>query len=153
VSADLLLIVMRLAHLLAAAGWVGGAIAYAVAGRPAPGAGVRPFSWLAGLCTWILFLSGAALTADRLAGAPTGSLYVAVLALKVGLAIAMVLVAGALAPSAAARLRPRLAPSARRPRSGPLWLSRPYVVLGLGVAIYALGAVLAVTHARQQLRP
>ena len=148
-SGDLLLVTMRLAHLLAAAAWVGGAIAYAVAGRPAPGTGARPFGWLVGLCVWALFLSGVALTVDRLTDVQTSPLYVALLASKVGAAIAMAVLAGTLAPSAVARLRARLDPAPARSPSGPIWLRRPYVVLGLGVVVYALGAVLAVSHARQ----
>jgi putative copper export protein len=147
-SGEILLVGMRLVHLLAAAAWVGGSIAYAVTGRPAPG-GRRSFSWLVGLCSWALFISGVALTVDRLTAVQTSPLYVGLLAAKVGLAVAMVLAAGALVPSTVARLRARLEPPGQRPPPG--WLSRPYLVLGLGLAVYAVGALLAVAHSREML--
>jgi len=144
VSGELLLVGMRMFHLLAAAAWVGGALAYAVAGRPAPGTGRRPFGWLVRVCTWVLALSGAALAFDRLTGADAATSYVAVLALKTALALAMFALAGTLAPSALRRARAARAPG---PPKGPIWLSRPYLVLECGIAVYALGAVLAVNYA------
>jgi putative copper export protein len=153
-AGDVLLVLVRTAHLLAAASWVGGALAYAVSGRPAPGAGARPFAWIVRLCTWALILSGVVITVDRLAIAATSPLYLGGLALKVGLAIAMFLLAGSLAPSAAGRLRralprrPGSAPAAAEKTSRRLWLTTPYLILELGVAVYVLGAVLAVAYTR-----
>jgi cytochrome b subunit of formate dehydrogenase len=177
-TAEPLLVVARLAHTLAAATWVGGGIVYAVVGRPAPSAGARSFSWLAGLCGWVLLLSGGVLTFDRLSGTPLDGWYVALLALKLGVALAMFLVAGTLAPSAVVRLRqrrdgfvPRSAgdeehrswrpsalaavwtaegPPSARSDARPLarGLAAPYLVVYLGVAVYALGALLAVLYAQ-----
>ncbi|HEY3079827.1 MAG TPA: hypothetical protein VGM69_07945 [Chloroflexota bacterium] len=146
---DVLLVLVRATHLLAAAAWVGGAIAYAVSGRPAPGTGARPFSWIVRLCTWALMLSGAAMVVDRLVIAATSPFYLGGLGLKVGLAIAMFVLAGSLVPSAA---RPRLArrptPPAARTPGRPAWLTTPYLILELGVVVYVLGAVLAVAYTR-----
>jgi len=151
-AGDLLLVLVRTAHLLAAASWVGGTLAYAVSGRPAPGTGARPFAWIVRLCTWALILSGVVITVDRLAIAATSPLYLGGLALKVGLAIAMFLLAGSLAPSAAGRLRRALprrpAPAAAEKTSRRLWLTTPYLILELGVAVYVIGAVLAVAYTR-----
>jgi putative copper export protein len=146
---DVLLVLVRSAHLLAAAAWVGGAIAYAVSGRPAPGAGTRPFGWIVRLCTWALILSGAAMVMDRLVVAATSPFYLGGLGLKVGLAIAMFGLAGSLVPSAA-RLRGarRPAPAAAQPPTRPVWLTTPYLILELGVAVYVLGAVLAIAYTR-----
>ena len=146
-AGDLLLVLVRTAHLLAAAAWVGGSIVYAVSGRPAPGAGGRPFAWVVRLCTWALILSGAAMVVDRLAIAATSPFYLAGLALKVGLAIAMFGLAGSLVPSAA-RLRRPGPPAAAAPSGRPAWLTTPYLILELGVLVYLLGAVLAVTYTR-----
>jgi hypothetical protein len=143
---DLLLIGARAAHMLAAAAWVGGAIVYAVVGRPAAGTGKRSFSWLVGLCAWVLVLSGAVLTFDRLTGARASALYVLLLGVKVALALALFLLAGTLVPGRIARARTAGAPAT--PPAGRWWLTRPFVVLWVGIAIYALGATLAVVYTR-----
>lgn len=139
--ADLALVGARAAHLLAAAAWVGGGIAYAVSGGPAPRSGNRPFWWLVRVCAWVLILSGAVLTVDRLTGAQAGPLYVALLGVKLGLGLAMFVLAGTLAPPVVARRGPA-APGGRPS------LRRPYLVLALGVAVYLLGATLAVLYTR-----
>lgn len=146
-SGDLLVVLARVAHLLTAGIWVGGAIVYAVSGRPAPGIGARPFRWLVGICLWALAISGALLLADRLTETRTTALYVALLAAKLVLVGLMVLASGALAPSAVARLRRRSlgdTPGAERSH----WLRGPYLVLWLGVGVYALGAAMAVSYVR-----
>ena len=62
------------------------------------------------------------------------------------------LLAGSLAPSAAGRLRRALprrpAPAAAEKTSRRLWLTTPYLILELGVAVYVIGAVLAVAYTR-----
>jgi putative copper export protein len=142
-AGDVLLVVVRVVHQLAAAAWVGGSIAYALTGRPAPGAGARPFSWIVNVSAWALVLSGGWITVDRLAIAETSPLYLIGLALKIALAIGMFVLAGALNPSALARVRKR------EPRPDvPLWRTSPYLVLWLGIAVYALGALLAVAYTR-----
>jgi putative copper export protein len=142
-AGDVLLVVVRVVHQLAAAAWVGGAIAYAISGRPAPGGGARPFSWIVRVSTWALILSGGWITVDRLAIAETSPLYLAGLALKIALAIGMFVLAGALVPSALARVR-RREPSP----AVPLWRTTPFLLLELGVAVYVLGALLAVAYTR-----
>ena len=142
-AGDVLLVIVRVVHQLAAAAWVGGSIAYALTGRPAPGSGARPFSWIVNVSAWALVLSGGWITVDRLAIAETSPLYLIGLALKIALAIGMFVLAGALNPSALARVR------RREPRPDvPLWRTSPYLVLWLGVAVYALGALLAVAYTR-----
>ena len=141
-TADLLLVAARAAHLLAAAAWVGGGLVYALVGRPAPNGGARTFAWLVGVCAWALILSGAVLTLDRLADPGTSGWYVALLAAKLTLVVAMLLVASALLPRAVARR-----PAAGRP-GRPTWLSAPYLVLWLGLSVYLTGALMAVTYAR-----
>ena len=142
-AGDVLLVVVRLVHQLAAAAWVGGAIAFALSGRPAPGSGPYPFTWVVKISSWALILSGGWITVDRLAIAETSPLYLAGLALKVALALAMFILAGALNPSALARVR------RREPRPDvPLWRTSPYLVLWLGIAVYGLGALLAVAYTR-----
>ena len=135
-----MLAIVRVAHQLGAAAWVGGAIVYALVGRPAPGTGARSFAWLVSICTWVLALSGAVMTADRLTASQEAStLYVALLVLKVALALAMFIVAGTLVPSAVARLR-----VGQRPSLG----QRPFLVLYMGIGVYVVGALLAVTYTR-----
>lgn len=154
--ADLLLIAVRAAHLLAAAAWVGGALAYAVGGPPASSTGRRAFSRLVGICIWVLIVSGAVLTVDRLANARASSLYVALLALKILLAIGMFLVARLLAPPASGRRpSPAGAPtsSPASPAGWRLWLTPPYLLLVMGVAVYAIGASLAIVYVRTIATP
>lgn len=135
-SGEILLILVRAAHTLAAATWVGGAITFLVVGRPSAGSGLRSFAWLSAVCGWILVASGLAMTADRLTGVEVDLLYLALLAVKVGLAIAMFLAAGLLAPSALRRYGVA-APSRTQFRT-------PYVILTLGIGVYVLGAVLSI---------
>lgn len=150
--ADLLLIAVRAAHLLAAAAWVGGALAYAVGGPPASGAGRRAFSRLVGICIWVLIVSGAILTVDRLANARASSLYVTLLALKILLAVGMFLIARLLAPPSSRR-RPAPAGAPAPPTGWRLWLTPPYLLLVMGVAIYAIGAGLAIVYVRSIATP
>jgi hypothetical protein len=142
-AGDVLLVIVRLTHQLAAAAWVGGAIAFALTGRPTPGAGAASFGWLVKVCSWALILSGGWLTVDRLAIAETSPIYLVGLALKIALAIGMFVLAGAISPTALGRLR------RREPLDGiPLWRTSPYLVLWLGIAVYALGSLLAVAYTR-----
>src|SRR5688572_2158526 len=123
-AGDVLLVLVRVVHQVAAAAWVGGSIAYALTGRPTPSPGQRPFSWIVNVSAWALVLSGGWITVDRLAIAETSPLYLAGLALKVALAIGMFVLAGAINPSALARVRKR------DPRPDvPLWRTSPYLVL------------------------
>src|SRR5688572_9968896 len=139
----MLLVIVRVVHQVAAAAWVGGSITYALTGRPAPGSGVRPFSWIVNVSAWALVLSGGWITVDRLAIAETSPLYLGGLALKIALAIGMFVLSGAINPSALARVR------RREPLFGvPLWRTPPYLVLWLGIAVYVLGALLAVAYTR-----
>lgn len=139
-NTDPFLVGARTAHMLAAAAWVGGAIAYAVSGRPAPGTGARPFAWLVRLCAWTLVFSGAWLTVDRLTGAAASPLYVGLLGLKVGLGVAMFVLVGALVPPRVARVR------SATPPARPVWRRPPYLLLALGIAVYLVGATLAVLY-------
>jgi hypothetical protein len=145
---DGLVVLARLAHMLAAAAWVGGGIAYAVAGYPGPNTGTRSFGWLARVCGWTLLLSGGLLTVDRLTGAEASTLYALLLAAKLALALAAFTVAGSMLPRAVARRRAAGALAIAR----PLWLTTPYLVLWLGIGVYAVGALMVVVYTRELTR-
>src|ERR1700732_4712941 len=99
-------LIIRAAHLLAAAAWVGGSFFYLVVALPAmrndasaPGAaGMRGMGGTAGqmaalfkrmvtICTGVLLLSGAYLAFDRLTTTTLGWPYLSVLALKILVAL------------------------------------------------------------------
>lgn len=145
-SGDVLVVLARLAHMLAAAAWVGGGIVYATVGRPAPSAGARSFSWLARVCGWVLVLSGAVLTVDRLTGEPASAVYAGLLAAKLALAVAAFVLAGSMLPRALVRRRAGGALLAAPPRG---WLRSHMVVLWLGIGVYVLGAALSVLYTRE----
>ena len=133
-----LLALMRVAHGLTAAIWLGislvgvlspGALA---AARASGGLSLRA---LAQTSLWALVISGAILMLDRLADPSVSSLYVWLLGLKLGLVAAMGLLA-LVAPTSDGASG---APAWRR------WLTAPRrerVLLALGLGAYALGSLL-----------
>ena len=96
---DWILVAIRWGHALAAVAWVGGGIFYLLVLRPAwrrssPGAQAEravglEFRGLVATAMAVLLVTGAVLTVSRLTGGGATTPYVAVLALKVALAMYM----------------------------------------------------------------
>lgn len=138
-----LLVVLRFVHVLAAALWVGGGIVV-LAARAAPNltplAGVsgavlgRTVGRLVGTGFAVFVVTGVLLTFNRLAEQSIDAAYVAVLASKALLALAMF----RLAIPSRRPAESRAASSDRR----PWWQSRTAVIVGLGLAIYLLSLIL-----------
>jgi xanthine/uracil permease len=133
---DGLLALLRVAHGLTAAIWLGVSLvgvlspAALVAARTAGGLSLRG---LAQTALWALVVSGVILMLDRLADPAVSPLYVVLLGLKLALVAAMGLLG--------------LVPPADRPGEAGWrhWLGgvrRERVLLGLGVGAYALGSLL-----------
>jgi putative copper export protein len=150
-TADALRALLRYAHLLAAVAWVGGSLFYALVLRPSlaqaapdempPGAraaiGER-FRAVVQACIVVFVVSGVPLAFDRLSQSPT-LLYAALLWLKIGLSVWMLLLAYGLRVR---RRAPRRQTGAPRP-----WLLEPEnQVLAVGLAILLLVTVLRVTY-------
>lgn len=133
---------MRTAHVLAGGVWVGGSIVYLLVITPAlrlgkSGAEVgaeinRLFRSLVNLAIGVLLLSGMYLIFDRLTTTSVGSAYVAVLVVKVLVALAMFGLAAYQAQEARRLARHR----------GRLWRATPRVILLLGLAAFLLGTIL-----------
>ncbi len=148
-------LIARVAHLLAAAAWVGGSFFYLVVALPAmrngasaPGAGgtggmegmgsiarqmAALFKRMVTICTGVLLLSGAYLAFDRLTTTTLGWPYLSVLALKILVALCMFALAIYLGQS---NIR-RLAKRATRLSS-----VAPQLTLALGILVFVLGALL-----------
>ncbi|MDQ6643377.1 MAG: hypothetical protein M3Y76_02905 [Chloroflexota bacterium] len=136
-------LIMRAAHTLAAAAWVGGSILYLVAVLPAlRSKGPAPtlageiaalFRRMVNICMGVLLLSGAYLMFDRLTQTTLGWLYLVVLGLKIALATGMFIVAIYIGQSNIRRLAKR---STRLSRVAP------QLMLALGIVVFILGALL-----------
>ncbi|MBA2286563.1 MAG: hypothetical protein H0W02_13880 [Ktedonobacteraceae bacterium] len=136
-------LIVRTAHTLAAAGWVGGSMLYLVAVLPAlREAGPAPavaakiaalFRRMVNLCIAVLLLSGAFLTFDRLTQTALGWPYLVVLGLKIILAIGMFVLAVYIGQSDVRRLAKRRTSLSR---------AAPRLMLALGMLIFLLGALL-----------
>lgn len=145
---DALLGLLRLAHALAAALWVGGALIYVLAGRAGPAAegeaetfgspprdgpvdtaarGSTFFRGMLGGGVAVFVLSGTVLAFQRLSSAPLPPLYLGLLAIKIGLGGLMFLLARQMGSNAA------------RPLAGvgPAWQ-----LAVLGIVIYGLAIAL-----------
>jgi uncharacterized membrane protein len=149
-------LIARVAHLLAAAAWVGGSFFYLVVALPAmrngasaQGAGgIRGIGGIAGqmaalfkrmvtICTGVLLLSGAYLAFDRLTTTTLGWPYLSVLVLKILVALCMFALAIYLGQS---NIR-RLAKRATR-----LSKAVPQLTLALGILVFVLGALLNILY-------
>jgi uncharacterized membrane protein len=136
-------LVMRFAHVLAAATWVGGSMMYVVVVQPAlrrsggvPSTAVHIaelFKQMVNICVGVLLLSGAYLVFDRLTQTTLGPAYVIVLAIKIVLALGMFGLATYLGQSRIRRLAKRTT-----------WFSKlaPQLMLATGIVIFVLGALL-----------
>jgi len=138
-------LIVRFAHILAAATWVGGSILYLVAvlpalrkGDPAPAVAAQVaalFRRLVNICIGVLLLSGAFMVFDRLTQTTLGLPYLVVLSLKIVSALAMFIVAIYLGQSNIRRLAKR---STRFSKAAP------QLMLALGIFVFLLGALLNV---------
>ncbi len=136
-------LIVRFAHILAAATWVGGSILYLVVVLPALRAGggaaaaqvAALFRRLVNICMGVLLLSGAFMVFDRLTQTTLGLPYLVVLSLKIVSALAMFIVAIYLGQSNIRRLAKR---STRFSKAAP------QLMLVLGIFVFLLGALLNV---------
>lgn len=138
-------LIVRFAHILAAATWVGGSILYLVVvlpalrkGDPAPAVAAQVaalFRRLVNVCIGVLLLSGAFMVFDRLTQTTLGLPYLVVLSLKIVSALAMFIVAIYLGQSNIRRLAKR---STRFSKAAP------QLMLALGIFVFLLGALLNV---------
>ena len=137
-----LMVIMRTLHVLAGSVWIGGSVLYVVVIGPAARMGAMPsafsslvarqFRLLVQVSISILLFTGVYLVFDRLSSDTVGVEYVVVLAVKITLAVVMMLLAVF-----------QIQESKRRPdRRSRLWNITPRLILGLGIATFALGAVL-----------
>jgi uncharacterized membrane protein len=136
-------LIVRAAHTLAAAVWVGGSILYLVAvlpalrkGGPAPAVAAliaAHFRRLVNICMGVLLLTGAFLTFDRLTQTTLGLPYLVVLGVKIVAALAMFVLAIYIGQSNIRRLAKR---------STRLSQAAPQLMLALGILVFLLGALL-----------
>ena len=139
-------LIVRAAHTIAAAAWVGGNIMYLVAVIPAlrvasPSPEVAAiagqiavlFRRMVNICMGVLLLTGGYLLFDRLTQTTVGLSYVIVLVLKVAAAIAMFVLALYLGQSNIRKLAKR---------STRLSKAAPQLMLALGILVFVLGALL-----------
>ena len=135
--------VMRGAHVLAGAAWVGGSIMYLVVVIPALRLGgaapqvsaavAANFKRLTNLCIGVLLLSGGYLVFDRLTQTKLGWPYLLTLGLKIAAALAMFALAWYMGQSNVRKLAKR---------STRLSQAAPRLMVTLGVLVFLLGALL-----------
>jgi putative copper export protein len=136
-------VIVRTAHLLAAAAWVGGSILYLVVVLPAfRMGGLAPdvsaqiaalFRRMVNICIGVLLLSGVYLMFDRLTSTNLPWPYLLILGIKIMAALAMFVLAIYLGQSNIRRL-------AKRTTS--LSKAVPQLLLALGILVFLLGALL-----------
>ncbi len=136
-------VLVRAAHIIAAAAWVGGSIMYLVVVLPALKLGgsaptiaaqiAALYRRMVNICIGVLLLSGAFLTFDRLTQTTLGWPYLLVLGLKIIAALAMFILAVYLGQSNIRRLAKR---------STRLSKAAPQLLLALGIVVFLLGALL-----------
>ena len=136
-------LIMRAAHILAAAAWVGGSIFYLAVALPALRNGGSPpgvagqiaalFKRVVNICMGVLLLSGAYLTFDRLTTTSLGWPYLVVLVLKITAALTLFVLAIYLGQSNIRRLAKR---------TTRLSKAAPQLMLALGILVILLGALL-----------
>ncbi|GHO43707.1 CopD family protein [Ktedonospora formicarum] len=140
-------LIMRAAHTLAGAAWVGGSIMYLLVVMPALRAGgpaplissqvASLFKRMVNACMGIMVLTGAYLTVDRLTQTTLGWAYLATLIAKVVLVIAMLITAIYLGQSNIRRL------AKQTTRFSKL---APQLMLALGILVFILGALLNILY-------
>ncbi|WIG57415.1 MAG: hypothetical protein OJF49_000159 [Ktedonobacterales bacterium] len=135
-------ILMRTAHLIAGAVWVGGSVIYLAviipglrlgsASSQTSAAIAALFRRVVNICIGVELLTGVYLIFDRLSTVSVGTAYIAVLVVKIAAALAMI------------ALALYQAQEARRPAKyrGRFWRQVPRWILGLGLLTFFLGATL-----------
>ena len=136
-------LIVRTAHILAAATWVGGSILYLLVVLPALRSGgldagvsaqiATLFRRMVNICVGLLLLSGAYLAFDRLTSTALGWPYLVVLSLKIIAALCMFVLAIYLGQSNIRRLAKR---------TTRLSKAAPQLMLTLGILVFLLGALL-----------
>lgn len=136
-------LIVRTAHLLAAAAWVGGSIVYLVVILPALRMGEAAseiytqvatlFRSMVNICVGVLLLSGAYLMFDRLTTTSLGWPYLTILGVKIIAALSMFVLAMYLGQSSVRRLVKRTTRFSR---------VAPQLMLALGILVFLLGALL-----------
>jgi uncharacterized membrane protein len=134
---------IRVAHILAGAAWVGGSLFYLVVVQPAlrtfgpaPALAAKIadlFRRMVNICVGVLLLTGGYLVFDRLTQTTLGSSYLLVLGIKIVVALSMFILAMYMAQSNIRRLAKR---STRLSRVAP------QLMLALGLLVFVLGALL-----------
>jgi putative copper export protein len=138
-------LIIRAAHIIAAATWVGGSMMYLLVvmpalklGNAAPAVAARIadlFRRMVNICVGVLLLSGAFLTFDRLTETSLGLSYIVILTLKILGALGLFVLAIYLGQSNIRRLAKR---------STRLSKAAPRLMLVLGIIVFLLGALLNV---------
>ncbi|MBX6340835.1 MAG: copper resistance protein CopD [Thermomicrobiaceae bacterium] len=137
-------VLLRLAHALAAAAWLGGGAYYAVVLRPRLKdadevtrawaiAAQKEFGEWASVTTLVMIATGAVLMFDRLADGRGTVVYVSLLGVKIVSAVLAFWLVGALG-----RRRSRARGGTGKPKIDRTWL-----VLALGTVAFAIGVVLS----------
>ena len=158
-AGDVFLLVVRWLHLVSGAAWVGGSLFYLLVLRPASRRGgessglltsaADEFRVLVNTCIAILVATGIIMTFNRLTDTVVGEGYVAVLALKAGLSVWMIV----LVHAERRRRRARAAVGAaerREPVSMPQRIVRAAsgfnALVALGIAVFLLSDLLKVLY-------
>jgi putative copper export protein len=136
---------------MAAVAWVGGSLFYAAVLNPAMEevgptpdrvslfvVTTREFREVVKLAILVFVVTGAILAVDRLSVPRVTTIYAVVLALKIGLSIAMFWLAGRLGP------KPGVVGSTSKNR--PWWLRPQYLILELGTIVYLLSEILRLLY-------
>ncbi len=136
-------LIVRVAHILSAAAWVGGNIMYLVVvvpalklAGPAPAVAAQiavQFRRLTNICMGVLLLSGAYLMFDRLTQTTLGWPYLVTLAVKIAAALLMFALAIYVGQSNIRKLAKRTTRFSQ---------VAPRLILALGIFIFILGALL-----------
>ena len=136
-------LIVRAAHILAAAAWLGGNIMYVAViipalklAGPAPAVAAQIaalFRRLTNICMGVLLLSGAYLTFDRLTETTLGWPYLVTLAVKIAAALVMFVLAIYVGQSNIRKLAKRTTRFSK---------VAPQLILALGVCVFILGALL-----------
>lgn len=145
-------LLLRLAHAISAAAWLGGGAYYVIALRPhlrtadesaraVAREAQREFGRWATLATLIMIGSGVVLMYDQLSGGRGSLVYVILLVIKVGAAAAAFRLSGAFSRRRVAPVRTR---AKVQPR--PTWIDRAWLILWLGTLAFVLGVALSVFY-------